>query len=75
VKPRSAIEGCEPEMQFRRLEMADRELIAAILTAGMLPTMEIPQSRAQGKGRLLTKAEAMPYNAPSTMPSAFIDSS
>jgi hypothetical protein len=30
--------------------MADRELIAAILTAGMLPTMEIPQSRAQGKG-------------------------
>jgi hypothetical protein len=38
--------------------MADRELIAAILTAGMLPTMEIPQSRAQGKGRLLTKAEA-----------------
>ena len=27
--------------------MADRELIAAILTAGMLPTMEIPQSRAQ----------------------------
>ena len=40
------MEGCEPEMQFRRLEMADRELIAAILTAGMLPTMEIPQSRA-----------------------------
>ena len=38
--------------------MADRELIAAILTAGMLPTMEIPQSRAQVKGRLLTKAEA-----------------
>ena len=27
--------------------MADRELIAAILTAGMLPTMEILQSRAQ----------------------------
>ena len=38
--------------------MADRELIAAILTAGMLPTMEIPQSRAQGKGRPLTTAEA-----------------
>ena len=38
--------------------MADRELIAAILTAGMLPTVEIPQSRAHGKGRLLTKAEA-----------------
>jgi hypothetical protein len=33
--------------------MADRELIAAILTAGMLPTMEIPQSRAQVKGRLV----------------------
>ena len=30
----------------------------AILTAGMLPTMEIPQSRAQGKGRPLTTAEA-----------------
>jgi hypothetical protein len=53
-----ATEGCEPEMQFRRLGMADRELIAAILTAGMLPTMEIPQSRAQSKGRPLTKAEA-----------------
>ena len=38
--------------------MADRELIAAILTAGMLPTMEIPQSRAQRKGRPLTNAEA-----------------
>jgi hypothetical protein len=25
-------------------EMADRELIAAILTAGMLPTLEIPRS-------------------------------
>jgi hypothetical protein len=38
--------------------MADRELIAAILTAGMLPTMEISQRRAQGKGRSLTNAEA-----------------
>jgi len=28
--------------------MADRELIAAILTAGMLPTLEIPRSRLQG---------------------------
>jgi hypothetical protein len=55
---RSAMEGCEPGMQFRSLEMADRELIAAILTAGMLPTMEIPQSRAQGKGRPLITAEA-----------------
>jgi hypothetical protein len=33
--------------------MADRELIAAILTAGMLPTLEIPRSRvAGGSGRL-----------------------
>jgi len=33
--------------------MADRELIAAILTAEMLPTLEIPQSRAYGsRGRL-----------------------
>ena len=55
--------------------MADRELIAAILTAGMLPTMEIPQSRAQVKGMLLTKPKPTPYNEPSTMPSAFIDSS
>jgi hypothetical protein len=38
--------------------MANRELIAAILTAGMLPTMAIPQSRAQGKGRPLTNADA-----------------
>ena len=38
--------------------MADRKLIAAILTAGMLPPMEIPQSRAQRKGRPLTNAEA-----------------
>jgi hypothetical protein len=33
--------------------MADRELIAAILMVGMLPTLEIPQSRAYGsRGRL-----------------------
>ena len=33
--------------------MADRELIAAVLTAGMLPTLEIPQSRVDGgRGRL-----------------------
>ena len=33
--------------------MGDRELIAAILTAGMLPTLEIPRSRVQGRnGRL-----------------------
>ena len=38
--------------------MADRELIAATLTAGMLPTLEIPRSRVEGRGRLLTRAEA-----------------
>ena len=33
--------------------MGDRELIAAILTAGMLPTLEIPRSRVRGRsGRL-----------------------
>ena len=29
--------------------MADRELIAAILTAGMLPALEIPRSRLDGR--------------------------
>jgi hypothetical protein len=38
--------------------MADRELIAAILTAGMLPTLEIPQSRREGRPRSLTRTEA-----------------
>jgi hypothetical protein len=38
--------------------MADRELIAAILTAGMLPTLEIPRSRLEGRPRPLTRAEA-----------------
>ena len=38
--------------------MADRELIAAILTAGMLPTVEIPRSRVEGRRRPLTGAEA-----------------
>jgi hypothetical protein len=38
--------------------MADRELIAAILTAGMLPTLEIPPSRAQGRRNgPITRAE------------------
>jgi hypothetical protein len=39
------------------LEMDDRELIAAILTAGMLPTLEIPRSRAHGSGRPVTETE------------------
>jgi hypothetical protein len=38
--------------------MDDRELIAAILTAGMLPTLEIPQSRARGRGGPVTDAES-----------------
>jgi hypothetical protein len=38
--------------------MPDRELIAAILTAGMLPTVEIPQSRAQRRRGPLTHNEA-----------------
>jgi hypothetical protein len=38
--------------------MADRELIAAILTAGMLPTLEIPRSRLQGRSSRITTAEA-----------------
>jgi hypothetical protein len=41
-----------------RPQMADRELIAAILTAGMLPTLEIPRSRVEGGRRPLTRAEA-----------------
>src|SRR5215472_13717718 len=44
-------------MQNRRSEMADRELIAAILTAGMLPTVEIPRSRAHGSRRPVTETE------------------
>jgi hypothetical protein len=40
-----------------RLEMDDRVLIAAILTAGMLPTLEIPRSRAHGSGRPVTETE------------------
>jgi hypothetical protein len=38
--------------------MADRELIAAILTAGMLPTLEVPRGRAYGRRGPLTGGEA-----------------
>ena len=38
--------------------MAERELIAAVLTAGMLPTLEIPRSRVERRRRALTGAEA-----------------
>ena len=37
--------------------MADRELIAAILTAGMLPTLEIPPSRSRTRSGPVTRAE------------------
>ena len=38
--------------------MADRELIAAILTAGMLPTLEVPQSHRERRSGPLTRAES-----------------
>jgi hypothetical protein len=37
--------------------MADRELIAAIPTAGMLPTLPIPRSQAEGGTGPVTDAE------------------
>jgi len=37
--------------------MDDRELIAAIRTAGMLPTLPIPQSRAEGGTGPVTDAK------------------
>ena len=37
--------------------MDDRELIAAILTAGMLPTVEIPRGRGRGSAGGVTEAE------------------
>jgi hypothetical protein len=40
--------------------MDNREPIAAILTAGMLPTLEIPQSRARGKSGPVTGPEGEP---------------
>src|SRR5215475_9854705 len=40
--------------------MADRELIAAILTAGMLPTLEIPRSRVGGSPRPLVGSRRRP---------------
>jgi len=39
--------------------MDDCELIAAILTAGMLPTVEIPRSRARGSAGGVTEAEGL----------------
>jgi hypothetical protein len=37
--------------------MDDRELIAGILTAGMLPTLPIPRSHAHGSRAPATEAE------------------
>ena len=48
----------ELSCQQREIGMADRELIAAILTAGMLPTLEIPQSRTRSRHGPLARAEA-----------------
>jgi hypothetical protein len=45
-------------LEQREIPMADRELIAAILTAGMLPTLEIPLSRACGGRGPLVVGEA-----------------
>ena len=50
--------GVDALMQNGRSKMADRELIAAVLTAGMLPTLEIPRSRVERRRRPLTGAEA-----------------
>ena len=44
--------------------MGDHEIIAAILTAGMLPTLEIPRNRVQGRsGRLSGPEVAAPQSA------------
>ena len=40
--------------------MSDRELIAAVLTAGMLPTLEIPRSRVGGSPRPLVRGRPRP---------------
>ena len=53
--------------------MADRELIAAILTAGMLPTLEVPQSRAEPETARSLARRGTRYKAPLTMRSAFTD--
>jgi hypothetical protein len=53
--------------------MADRELIAAILTAGMLPTLEIPRSRLQGRSSRVQLLKPMRYNVRSITPSAYTD--
>jgi hypothetical protein len=46
--------------------MADRQLIAAILTAGMLPTLEIPRSRLGGNGRLMVRSRPGPLTGAET---------
>ena len=48
--------------------MDDCELIAAILTAGMLPTLPIPQSRVEGRAVRLSTPEARRYSAHSATP-------
>lgn len=46
-----------PLARQREIEMADRELIAAILAVGMLQTLPIPRSRAPGGGGPISEAE------------------
>ena len=48
--------------------MDDRELIAATLTAGMLPSMEIPQSRARGRAGGVTEVEGQEIQRPCDRP-------
>jgi hypothetical protein len=48
--------------------MADRELIAAILTAGMLPTLEMRKAAHSAEAALSLGLRARPYNTPLTMP-------
>ena len=42
--------------------MADRELIAAILTVGMLPTIPVRRSRARGRSGPVTDVEGDAMN-------------
>jgi hypothetical protein len=55
--------------------MADRELIAAILTSGMLPTVPVPRSRAEGRSGPVTDAEGETIQAPWAMRWAYTEPS
>jgi len=53
--------------------MADRELIAAILTAGMLPTLEIPTAAHRAAAVLSLAPKGRLYSVLLTMPQDFTD--